>query len=40
MDEQLTRAREAYRLEKDAHRRAVDELQKLKEHVAELEAKL
>ena len=40
VDERLTRAREAYRREKDAHTRAVDELQKLKEYVAELEAKL
>jgi len=40
VDERLNRAREAYRLEKEAHRRTVDELEKLKEHVAQLEAKV
>ena len=39
VDERLTRAREAYRLEKEAHRRTMDALEKLKEHVAQLEAK-
>jgi len=39
VDERLIRAREAYRLEKEAHRRTKDELEKLKAHVAQLEAK-
>ena len=40
VNKRLSHVRKVYQLEKEAHQRRCDELENLKEHVAELQAKL